>query len=46
MGVGKEQKMNLEEFFDDVRVSDRDAAIRKKLTVKFLSIMIPEHSKY
>jgi len=38
MGVGKEHKLDLEEFFDDIRVSDREVMIRKKIIVKSLSI--------
>ena len=44
MGVGKEHRLDIETFFDDIQVPEREAAIRKKLTVKFLNI--PEHSMY
>ena len=44
MGVGKEYKLDIETFFDDVQVPEHEAAIRKKLTVKFLNI--PECSMY
>jgi len=37
-GVGKEQKLDQEEFFDDIGVSDREVMIRKKIIVKSLSI--------
>jgi len=38
MGAGKEQKIDLEEFFDNIVVSDREVMIRKKIIVKSLSI--------
>ena len=44
MGVGKQYKWDIETFFDNAQVPEREAAIRKKLTVKFLNI--PERSVY
>jgi hypothetical protein len=38
MGVGKEHKLDLEEFFDDIGVSDREVMICKKIIVNSLSI--------
>ena len=38
MGVGKEHKLDLEEFFDDIGVSDRKVIICKKIILKSLSI--------
>jgi len=38
MGGGKEHKLDLEELFDDIGVSDREVIIRKKIIVKSLSI--------
>jgi len=38
LGVGTEHKLDLEEFFDDIGVSDREAMIHKKIIVKSLSI--------
>jgi len=38
MGVGKERKLELEEFLDDIGVSDREVIICKKIIVKSLSI--------
>jgi hypothetical protein len=36
--VGKEHTLDREEFFDDIRVSDREVTICKKIIVKSLSI--------
>jgi len=38
MGLGKEHKLDLEECFDDMRVSKREVMNRKKIIVKSLSI--------
>jgi len=38
MGVGKDHKLDLEAFFNDIRVSDREVMIRMKIIVKSLSI--------
>jgi hypothetical protein len=38
MGVGTEHETDLEEFYHDIRVSDREVMILKKIIVKSLSI--------
>ena len=44
MGVGKEYKVDIENFLDDIHIPESEAAIRKKLRVKSLNIL--EHSMY
>jgi len=39
MGVGIEHKQDLEEFIDDIGVSNRDVMICKTIIVKSLSIL-------
>jgi hypothetical protein len=39
MGVGKEHRLDLEEFFNDIGVSDIEVLIRKKIIVKSPSIV-------
>jgi hypothetical protein len=38
IGVGKEHKLDIEELFDNIGVSDKEVMIRKKIVVNSLSI--------
>jgi len=38
MGVGKEHKLDLQECFNDIAVSDREVMFRKKIIVNSLGI--------